>query len=295
MIDLKGSVSTYTGQMRINCPFCEGKGKSTDDGHHLYISKSNYKYICFRCNSKGNFMEVYPNLQYYIDSDIDLDFGLLEINNGKITFDLSKISKELNIWDPECLYLESRNLSFEDIKFYQFRIGTGKYQGYIVIPVFDEVGDCIYFISRAVQKDNSVRYKNPPTVGRLGILANYNNAKFHYSVYLTEGFFTGKALGHNFIGQLGTMISNNQAQKIANLNKVIYCADSEVKVDIIVKNCNTILRYREEVYFIPVPRDRRCDAADLTPYELQKSKTSEFLVDSMTINDLPDFINNFTF
>jgi len=44
---------TSSGEVRINCPFCELHGKTPDTKFHLYISPTLGLYHCFRCGAKG--------------------------------------------------------------------------------------------------------------------------------------------------------------------------------------------------------------------------------------------------
>lgn len=70
---------TSSNEIRLNCPFCQVKGKTPDQKFHLYIHPEKGVFICFRCNSTGGInslpqeyketiiklKSIYPTFQYF--------------------------------------------------------------------------------------------------------------------------------------------------------------------------------------------------------------------------------------
>ena len=83
-------------------------------------------------------------------------------------------------------YLNSRGITDEDILFW--KIGfcpSGEYAGRIIIPSFNENGDCNYFIGRTYQNDWR-KYMNPPTA-KSKIIFNELYIDWDEDLTLTEG------------------------------------------------------------------------------------------------------------
>lgn len=289
------SLETSTGQVRINCPgFCEKAGKSTDEGYHFYISTKNNKYICHRCGTRGpNIHDLFPTFAYYYDTEILLDFAIFDPDTKKISFDLNLFSEPVEDYHFEYLYLRNkRHLSDEDIKTFDLRRGIGDFEGSVIIPLKDLDGKTIFYLRRSLDSRSGLRYIDPVGATKIGVLGNYDqcfNSKTTW-VYLTEGWFTGKALGPNFVCTLGKYIHHSQAYKIAAFKDIFYCPDSDVSAAEIRKNILTLLDYTDHVYYLQVPRDRKCDADDLTYNEKCHMISQPFHITRFNIGDVEKYV-----
>ena len=116
-------------------------------------------------------------------------------NKGKSVLS-SKSSKKLS---------ESRGITDEDILFWKIGFCTsGEYAGRIIIPSFNENGDCNYFIGRTYQNDWR-KYMNPPTA-KSKIIFNELYIDWDEDLTLTEGVFDAIIAGKNSVPILGSSL-----------------------------------------------------------------------------------------
>lgn len=259
-------------QVRINCPFCHLRGKDTPDTQeHLYIGVSNNKFICFRCDIKGdNIMSVLPELKYSSDFT-QKDLMALYKTEEKQYFDLEKYGVPVERGDNCHYYMHKRGYRIEDISSYNILRGTGEYEGRIIIPNFElGSGRCDYFIARAISDSTFPKYKNPPAK-RVSVLFNYSRAFNKDLVILVEGWFTGACFGSNFLAYLGSHITVFQAIKASEIDNLFYCPDGDVTYEKIIENMRTLLMYRRTVWLMPIPRIPKFDAADMKLEHKRKS------------------------
>ena len=148
-------------------------------------------------------------------------------------------------------YLEKRGLTKADIL--KWKIGfcfSGEYRNRIIIPSFDDDGDCSYFIARSYTGD-SYKYKNPRASKDMvfnDLFINWNE-----DLVLVEGVFDALVAG-NAVPILGSTLRSNSdlVRKIVINDTPIYVAldpDARAKENKIIK---TLLEYDIELYKIDV-------------------------------------------
>ena len=148
-------------------------------------------------------------------------------------------------------YLQSRGVTKEDIL--KWKIGycfSGEYRSRIIIPSFDEDGDCSYFIARSYTGD-SYKYKNPRA--SKDIVFNDLFINWNEDLVLVEGVFDALVAG-NAVPILGSTLRSNSdlVRKIVLNDTPIYVAldpDARAKENKIIK---TLLEYDIELYKIDV-------------------------------------------
>lgn len=148
-------------------------------------------------------------------------------------------------------YLRSRGISKEDV--IKWKIGycfDGEYRNRIIIPSFDEDGDCSYFIARSYTGD-SYKYKNPRA--SKDIVFNDLFINWNEDLVLVEGVFDALVAG-NSVPILGSTLRSNSdlVRKIVLNDTPIYVAldpDARAKENKIIK---TLLEYDIELYKIDV-------------------------------------------
>ena len=148
-------------------------------------------------------------------------------------------------------YLQKRGVTKEDIL--RWKIGycfSGEYRNRIIIPSFDEDGDCSYFIARSYTGD-SYKYKNPRA--SKDIVFNDLFIDWNKDLVLVEGVFDALVAG-NAVPILGSTLrkGSDLLRKIVRNDTPIYIAldpDAEEKERRIIK---MLLEYDIELYKIDV-------------------------------------------
>jgi hypothetical protein len=148
-------------------------------------------------------------------------------------------------------YLHKRGITKADIL--KWKIGycfEGEYRNRIIIPSFDEDGDCSYFIARSYTGD-SYKYKNPRA--SKDIVFNDLFIDWNKDLVLVEGVFDALVAG-NAVPILGSTLrkSSDLLRKIVYNDTPIYIAmdpDAAKKERRIIK---MLLEYDIELYKIDV-------------------------------------------
>ena len=148
-------------------------------------------------------------------------------------------------------YLQKRGITKADIL--KWKIGycfSGEYRNRIIIPSFDEDGDCSYFIARSYTGD-SYKYKNPRASKDIAFNELFIN--WNEDLILVEGVFDALVAG-NAIPILGSTLRSNSdlVRKIVFNDTPIYIAmdpDAAKKERRIIE---MLLRYDIELYKIDV-------------------------------------------
>ena len=148
-------------------------------------------------------------------------------------------------------YLQSRDITKEDIV--RWKIGycfSGEYRNRIIIPSFDDDGDCSYFIARSYTGD-PYKYKNP----RVPKSAVFNELFINWSedLIIVEGVFDALIAG-NSVPILGSTLRSDSEliRKIVLNDTPIYIAldpDARKKENRIIQ---MLLKYDIEMYKIDV-------------------------------------------
>ena len=148
-------------------------------------------------------------------------------------------------------YLQKRGVSKDDIL--KWKVGycfSGEYRNRIIVPSFDDDGDCSYFIARSYTGD-SYKYKNPRA--SKDIVFNELFINWNEDLILVEGVFDALVAG-NAVPILGSTLRSNSdlVRKIVLNDTPIYVAldpDARAKENKIIQ---TLLRYDIEMYKIDV-------------------------------------------
>ena len=150
-------------------------------------------------------------------------------------------------------YLFKRGIDERDILFWKIGFCSGgEYAGRIIVPSFNEDGDCNYFIGRTYQ-DDWRKYMNPPTA-KSKIIFNELYIDWSEDLTLTEGVFDAIIAGQNSVPILGsTLKQQSKLFKSIILNDTpVYVAldlDAQKKASYLVEN---LIKYGAEVYKIDV-------------------------------------------
>jgi len=140
---------------------------------------------------------------------------------------------------PANVYLRSRGVSSDDIKFFRlFWCSDWKYANRVVFPVF-EGGRFVYFQARTILDPKSgvkyIKSLNPPRVAAgavsSDVLFNYDGATQYDTVCITEGPVDAIHAGYDAVATFGKQISGVQVAKLvrAGVKTVHLMWDSDAR------------------------------------------------------------------
>lgn len=262
-----GACDKISNEVLFTCPFCNHHKKKLS----VNIVKNAWK--CWICDSSGK--KVFSLVKRFgeqeqinqwvkLDNTIkidDFDQQILDLFSKKTKKKQALLlpsdyvflgRKDLPTDSYSALrYLKERGITQKQIK--EYKIGYcshGEYENRIIIPSFDDEGDCNYFIARSYHSD-SLRYKNPP-IAKSKIIFNELLIDFKKPVIIVEGVFDALKAGHNAAPLLGSTLSNKSLlrKRIVENNTTVYLAldaDAKKKQSKIIE---TLLKDNIQVYII---------------------------------------------
>ncbi len=170
-------------------------------------------------------------------------------------------------------YLEKRGISKADIL--KWKMGycfSGEYRNRVIIPSFDDDGDCSYFIARSYTGD-SYKYKNPRA--SKDIVFNELFIDWNKDLVLVEGVFDALVAG-NAVPILGSTLRSGSEllRKIVRNDTPVYIAldpDAAAKERRIIE---MLLRYDIELYKIDVSEYEDVGSMPKAAFEERKKSAS---------------------
>jgi DNA primase len=252
-------------ELLFSCPSC---------GHHkrkfsINLDKSVYK--CWVCDYRGrNIRRIvrsygsYNQLQKWdsISERSDLERFAELFMETEPTEDKSKVElpEEFTSLSADKVpatgtyalrYLQKRGVTRDDIL--RWKIGycfSGEYRNRIIIPSFDEDGDCSYFIARSYTGD-SYKYKNPRA--SKDVVFNELFINWNKDLILVEGVFDALVAG-NAVPILGSTLrrGSDLLRQIVRNDTPIYIALDPDAADKERRIIKMLLEYDIELYKIDV-------------------------------------------
>jgi len=310
---LKDFLGRYnrTGQEYLfNCPKCNHHKKKLS----VNLDKNVFK--CWICDYRGN--NIYRLVKKYgtyenkskwrelvdgidlleFDSIIESIFPQEELEEEivvNLPEEFVSLANKNNTLQAKAAknYLLKRGIDESDILFWKIGFcNSGEYAGRIIVPSFNENGDCNYFIGRTYQ-DDWRKYMNPPT-SKSKIIFNELYIDWCEDLTLTEGVFDAIVAGKNSVPILGSSLKEqSKLFKSIILNDTpVYVAldsDAEEKASFLIQN---LIKYDAEVYKVDVfPYS---DVGEMPKKEFLKRKKAARLMSSEDAY-LQKFINSFNF
>lgn len=290
--DILGSYRRVGNEYLYHCPYC---------GHHKKKMSVNFvlnAFKCWVCDTRGkniyrlvrkfgnyNQRQKFLELQGRLDLT-EFDNLFKELNNEveEQTIDLPKefvslCNKRLPISSQRPLaYLKSRGITKRDIQLWKIGYcNEGRYSGRIIIPSFNNNGDCNYFIARSFVGHNR-KYLNPPC-GR-DIIFNELMVDWDEPVTLVEGVFDAIVAGENSIPILGSTLRKESKlfQALAINDAQVYMAldhDAQRKTNYMIQS---MLKYDMEVFKINTSLIE--DVGSITSQHFLELKNAAELIDS---------------
>lgn len=262
-----------------------GAGKTTSKGNHAFKcpscnhhklkleincddeSSSFQSYQCWVCGFKGKKLTT---LFKFIKGDVNKlkELKLVTVKsvpknifNEEIEVEqLSELPKEFkplssisekNIVAKKALqYLKLRNITQNDIL--KYNIGyceSGTYENRIVIPSYDSNGKLNYFVTRSIDPDAFLKYKNPKIsrdIIPFELFINWDSP-----IILCEGVFDAIAIKRNAIPLLGKILQPALLKKLvlSSVKKVYIALDDDAQEEAF-KHCEYLMSEGKEIYIV---------------------------------------------
>lgn len=264
----------------FSCPFCGREGK-------LGINPSTDFYHCFRCDAKGNlldlililekldtFNEGLKVLEKYKDTGFKIKEEKVELKKLRplilpegfklLTQGTSQVAKSARA------YVKSRGFDVQRLSKMGWGYSTDKqYFGYIIMPYYQN-HQVIYYNARNYLSSGP-RYLNPElsdsSLGKSQIIYNEEALYMYKSVYLCEGIFNAMTISPDRgICTAGKFLSQYQINKIIKspVERVIICLDGDA-IEQAIKLALNLVMYKQ-VKLVQFPKDK-----DINDLGLRKS------------------------
>ena len=291
LTDILGYYSRRGNEHLYTCPYCN---------HHKRKMSVNFAlnaFKCWVCDTRGkNIYRMvrkfgsYAQRQKWLELDGRLDLSEFD----KIFNEINEIEEEQIVELPKEFvslcnrrlpqsahialdYLFDRGLTKKDIL--MWKIGyckEGRYSGRVIVPSFNNRGNCSYFISRSYVGHHR-KYLNP--IADKNIIFNELLVDWDEPVVLVEGVFDAIVAGENAIPILGSTLRTESKlfQALSINDSPVYIAldsDAEKKASRMIKN---MIEYDLEVF--KVDTSGCDDIGSMSKDEFQRRKTKATAID----------------
>jgi len=291
LTEVLGSGYNSKDETLYHCPFCKHHKKKLS----VNVTKGFFK--CWVCDTKGAISYL---IKRFGTIDDRHDWALLDQEVDFSTMDLIFNQQEEKLppvsLPPEymCLakkglppsaneaisYLWSRGIGQKDILYH--KIGfclTGKYKKRIIIPSFDDEGNCNYFTARSYSGD-WLSYKNPPA--SKNIIFNDLLINWDEPITLVEGPFDSIKM-KNSIPILGSTLKETTKlfKKIVEKQTKVYIGLDEDALNKSMKIISLLLEYGLDVYKLDTSDIEDIGSITKTEAEDLKQEASQIDLESI--------------
>ena len=318
----KVSVSRNGTHWLCRCPLCgDSKKSKSKKRFNLDYNGGNPIYHCFNCNESGSFLEIYSIIKGISINDsmkelFDYDSLIHRLSDRKRKKVIKEIGYETHNWImKDCITLDSLTNSIIFKKYYnallnfyktrkidkKYNLGIaykGDYKGRIIIPIYDENNDVVYFQARRVPCSNiDPKYKNP-TLEKGEILLNKNKFDKDKWIIIVEGVIDAFSIGNQGTACLGSFITDEFIKKLIPLtNKgIIIVFDNDkagyagLKRFMEGNHKNPPNAYNKRVNYFLFPKEyNSCD--DINSIRVKYNKMNLY---EMVVNNSYSFYNTYT-
>ena len=289
--EVLGSGYDSRDETLYHCPFCKHHKKKLS----VNVTKGFFK--CWVCDTKGAISYLIKRFGSIDDRhdwallDQEVDFSTMDLifNQPEEKFPPVDLPSEYMCLAKKGLppaaneaisYLWSRGIGQKDILYH--KIGfclTGKYKKRIIIPTFDDEGNCNYFTARSYSGD-WMSYKNPPASKNIifnDLLINWNEP-----ITLVEGPFDSIKM-KNSIPILGSTLKETTKlfKKIVEKQTKVYIGLDEDALNKSMKIISLLLEYGLDVYKLDTSDIEDIGSITKTEAEELKQEASQIDLESI--------------
>ena len=289
--EILGDCRRSSDEFLFHCPYCDHHKKKMSINFGLSVWK------CWVCDVRGkNIYRIirrfgnYQQRQKWLDVDGRLDLSefdqmfieMYDLKEEQTTDLPPEFISLCNKYLPKhsqspIRYLNKRGVSKEEILFW--KIGyckEGKYGGRIIIPSFNNNGDCNYFISRSYV-GHKMKYLNPPV--ERDIVFNELYIDWDEPVTIVEGVFDAIVAGYNAVPILGSTLREESKlfQAIVIHDTPVYLAldaDAQKKQNYMIQ---LFKKYDVDMKIIDTQNSE--DVGSMSPREFENRKDKAYKPD----------------
>ena len=278
------------------CPFCKHHKRKLS----INLDKSVFK--CWVCDTKGNASYIIRRFGSFENKhQWELLNQEIDMSSVESIFTCNKQAEEQLVELPveyTCLakqdlpysaeepldYLKKRGILLQDILYY--KIGycdRGKYRKRIIIPSFNENGNCNYFTARAYNNNDWLPYKNPPV--SKNIVFNDLLIDWDSPVTLVEGPFDALKIT-NSIPLLGSTLQETTKlfKKLVSKQPKIYIGLDRDAVAKSLKIICSMIEYGLEVYRLDTSNIE--DIGAISRFKAEQLKETSLIMNTENIFDI---------
>lgn len=260
-------IITNKHNLAYNCPYCSEKRGKIDKDRKFCVELKSTLYWCFKCHTKGIVIKNKASnsekiIQYLLDY-FKIDEQIEDIKNNELLSleNVKEISKNSLAYE----YLKNRNITDEQIEYYNLKNGINDDFGRIIIPNLIVSKWTDFYQGRSYLGINP-KYKNPEGVDKSNIVFNLQNQnKNQKRIYIVEGIFSAIRAGKDSVCIFGSSISDNQIKSIKKYNfKEIFCCldgDSAGQIGNLQMAKQLSVMTNSKIYIVKLPETE--DPADL--------------------------------
>jgi hypothetical protein len=282
-------------KINSRCPFC-GDSKKSKTKKRFWIKFKDDENICifhcFNCEVRGNFYKLYAFIEKIGEKDAREKFESTHIalqyvknnllNKTLITLENPDTEIKLFNWIKEYCFSKGENgytatvalRRLEDFRkkrlipdwvelFIAFK---EPYTGRVIIPIYNENGDIIYFQARSLAKNPAIKYLNPEA----DKILKPDLSEHKEPLIVTEGLINSFMLPRHGTPCLGSSISDEFLKYLfSKFNDIIIASDNDKAG---YKGLKKILNesiYASKLKYFLMPKEYK-DINDLNELKMKK-------------------------
>jgi hypothetical protein len=294
-------------KINARCPFC-GDSKKSKTKKRLWVTFKDDEDICifhcFNCNASGNFYKLYAFIKKIDEKDArerfeSTDVALQHIRNNllnktSITLENSSTESKLFNWIKDYCFVENENgyaatIALRRLKEFRrerlipdwvklFIAFKEPYTGRVIIPIYDEAHNIIYFQARSLAKNPQRKYINP-TADKI---LKQDLSKCKEPLIVTEGLIDSFMLPEHGVPCLGSSISGEFLEYLfKSFSNIIIAFDNDAAG---YKGLYKILeenKYAFQMQYFLMPKEHK-DINDLNELKMKHKDINiiTFVVDN---------------
>lgn len=236
-------------QISFDCPVCSHDIKGLDRGDgkgNLEINYYRHVYKCWSCGEThgthghlGKLIDLYGSKSdkktYQLIRPDDFEKGEKTYKVLTLPEQYKKFEDVSDIYPPKkraLNYLKSRGVTQSIIDKYEIGFALdGEYAGRVIIPSFDTEGYLNYFVTRSVNTNDRLKYKNPEAPKET-LIFNESRIDWSKNIWIVEGVFDSFFVD-NSIPLLGKFFNDKLWEMVYDKAEadIIICLDPDAWED----------------------------------------------------------------
>ena len=252
-----------TGNVQFYCPSCKHRKQK------LAVNVRNLRYHCWICDERGNniasflWKNGFKNEAKKLKSDVGQSRELSSLfetpkqieDTREENVEFPKkyhnmfVNKNKPMFVHAAEYLYQRGLTDDD--FIKYNIHFSIIENRILFPSYDTAGVLNYYVSRSIEPDCFIKYRNSNN-SKTEIIFNEHLIDWNKTLYLVEGVFDYITCRQNAVTILGSTLTRNSKlyKKIVKCQTpIVFALDVDANKKMF-KSIENIITYNDHVSYI---------------------------------------------